>query len=101
VVAVIPLAHYERFFEGASKQRYYRLLFSAEKIELRGDPNPEKAFFEAGIYIVDHVDRLIAVWDGKPAQGLGGTADIVSYAQANKHPILHLNTTQRSTKWIS
>jgi hypothetical protein len=100
VVAVIPLVDYERFFEGSGRETYDRLLLSAEKIELRGDSDPQKAFFEAGRYIVDHVDRLIAVWDGKPAQGVGGTADIVSYAETSRRPTLHLDTAHHSKKWI-
>ena len=100
VMAVIPLVDYERFFEGSSRQWYNRLLMSAEKIELRGDADPQKAFFAAGRYIVDHVDRLIAVWDGKPAQGVGGTADIVSYAKTTRCPTLHLDTAHRSKNWI-
>ncbi|WP_041624991.1 hypothetical protein [Stackebrandtia nassauensis] len=26
-------------------------------------------------------DQLIAVWDGQPARGYGGTADVVDYAR--------------------
>ena len=100
VMAVIPLHGYERFFEGANRQAYDRLLSRADKIELPGDPNPEKAFLEAGKYVVDHVDRLVAVWDGKPAQGLGGTADIVAYARSKKRPVLHLDTASHSKEWI-
>jgi hypothetical protein len=101
LVAVVPLDRYERFLEGASRQAYDRLLLSsAEKVERPGDPNPEKAFLEAGKYIVDQVDRVIAVWDGKPSRGLGGTADIVAYAKSKKRPVLHLNTASHSNSWI-
>ncbi|MEV5731635.1 hypothetical protein AB0N50_38930 [Streptomyces pharetrae] len=31
--------------------------------------------------LVGVVDELLAVWDGKPARGYGGTADVVAYAQ--------------------
>lgn len=100
LVAVIPLENYERFFDDASKQAYERLLPRAEQILLKGGSDPEKAFFDAGKYIVDNTDELIAVWDSKPAQGLGGTADIVSYARANGRPILHLDPIGRSRRLI-
>jgi len=29
----------------------------------------------------------VAVWDGKPARGVGGTADIVSYARQKGVPV--------------
>jgi hypothetical protein len=30
---------------------------------------------------------LIAVWDGLPARGLGGTADVVAYAKQCGRPV--------------
>jgi hypothetical protein len=35
----------------------------------------------AGAIVADRCERLIAVWDGRPALGLGGTGDVVRYAQ--------------------
>ena len=35
----------------------------------------------AGKSIVDSCEMLIAIWDGKPARGLGGTGDVVRYAR--------------------
>jgi hypothetical protein len=35
---------------------------------------------EGGKVVVDRAEVLIAVWDGLPARGLGGTADVVAYA---------------------
>jgi hypothetical protein len=40
---------------------------------------------------VDKSDMLIAIWDGKPAAGLGGTADAVGYALERRIKILQLN----------
>ncbi len=34
---------------------------------------------------------MIAVWSGKPAQGLGGTADIVKYSIENKKTVWHVD----------
>lgn len=41
----------------------------------------EQAHLAAGQAVVDRSERLVTVWDGKPARGIGGTADIVSYAR--------------------
>jgi len=40
-----------------------------------------EAYARAGRYVVDHCDVLIALWDGKPEDGPGGTAEIVRYAR--------------------
>jgi len=37
--------------------------------------------------MVDEADELYAVWDGKPARGYGGTADVVAYAREHGTPV--------------
>lgn len=51
----------------------------------------EESYFEAGKTVVNTIDFLIAVWDGKPSRGLGGTADVVEYAQECYKRVVHLN----------
>ncbi len=48
------------------------------------------AYKAAGEYVVDHCDVLIAVWDGEPARGRGGTAEIVQYALAQDRPVIRV-----------
>ncbi|MDH4462347.1 MAG: hypothetical protein QE277_13055 [Flectobacillus sp.] len=40
-----------------------------------------EAYLAVGKYLVDECDILVAVWDGKSAQGKGGTGDVVEYAK--------------------
>lgn len=40
--------------------------------------------------LVALVDELLAVWDGQPARGFGGTADVVRYAQRHGTPVRRL-----------
>jgi hypothetical protein len=56
-----------------------------DQAELRRD-----AYKEVGEYVVDHCDVLIAVWDGQPARGRGGTAEVVKYAQEQNRPIIRV-----------
>jgi hypothetical protein len=47
------------------------------------DNSPEtrnEAYLATGKHLVDECDILLAVWDGQPAKGKGGTGDIVEYA---------------------
>lgn len=46
-----------------------------------------EAYELAGRHVVDHCDVLIALWNGKPASGRGGTAAIVQYARARACPL--------------
>jgi len=81
---VIPSDGYESTFTQPEDLRSYRrLLAGATTVVTLSFPEPsEAAFFAAGKAVVDECDVLFAVWDGKPAQGLGGSADIVSYARS-------------------
>ena len=48
------------------------------------------AYANAGRYVVDHCDLLIAVWNGEPSRERGGTAEIVQYALKQNRPILRV-----------
>jgi hypothetical protein len=92
VTAVIPIEHYEQFFEGEALANYFRLLALCDQLALKGPvDDPDKAFFAAGTFVADSCDLLFAVWDGQPAEGFGGTADIVDYARRVHRRVLHIN----------
>ena len=42
---------------------------------------------DASVEMLKDADLLIAVWDGLPARGLGGTADVVAYARDHGIPV--------------
>ncbi len=80
---VVPCKRYGATFGGPDLLRFRELLGRAARIETLAHPEPsEEAFLEAGHRVADLCDVLIAVWDGEPARGLGGTADVVGYAKS-------------------
>lgn len=81
---IVPSEGYETTFpESDDLNRFRLLLKTADRVETLNYPEPSKeAFFAAGHRVVDNSDLLVAVWDGKPAEGRGGTADIVHYARS-------------------
>ena len=46
-----------------------------------------------GKFVVDAVDYLVAVWDGRPAASSGGTADVVVYAEKKGRPVFRIDPT--------
>ncbi len=92
-IAIIPSDGYETTFQNTyDLDRYRELLRNAtEKLQLPFEKPSETAFYEAGKKIANLSDMLLAIWDGKPAKGLGGTGDIVEYALSIKKPVVHLN----------
>jgi hypothetical protein len=86
---VLPSSHYEKTFTKSGRRDYELLIKQATKIEvLPFDEPSEEAYMAAGFRIVDTAELLLAVWDGQPARGLGGTADVVGYAHAKGTPVV-------------
>lgn len=95
--AAIPFADYERTFAAEDVKKYRRILLKAESVKILDPQNSdEDAYLAAGMQIVDDADVMIAVWNGLPAKGKGGTADIVSYASAKRVPVIHINPLDRT-----
>jgi hypothetical protein len=96
---VVPFDGYERTFtDKAAKREFDRLLRGASKVDiLKKSGTDEEAYLAAGKLLVDRSDTVIAVWNGKPASGLGGTADIVLYAREHGKNVVHLNPTDHRT----
>ena len=56
---------------------YRRLLAAAsDTTHLSYSTPDEEAYDAAEKWVAEHCDVLIAVWDGREARGLGGTADV-------------------------
>ncbi|WP_327700090.1 hypothetical protein [Streptomyces sp. NBC_00459] len=89
VTAVIPGMDYEAHLGDADTRAAYRRLLDScrTQVNLPEEATHEEAYFAAGRWIVDHADRLVAVWDGQPARGLGGTGDVVAYARRTGVPV--------------
>ena len=104
---ILPLCekeYLEDFQSIESKQGFKSLFMKADYLHtlneepLKGTIPDEllaeakkQAYEDTGRYIVDHSDVLIALWDQSPAQGKGGTADIVEYAKTVKCPLYTIN----------
>jgi hypothetical protein len=85
LVAVLPLGadDYATDFP-ATVEEFDRLLGAASRIEVCGPDDRgsrESAYERAGMKIVESCDVLIALWDGGPSGGRGGTAEIVAAAR--------------------
>ncbi|MER6449964.1 hypothetical protein DEJ51_06830 [Streptomyces venezuelae] len=89
LTVVIPSGDYENTFEGVEARARYQGLKNRATQEVRMDfaRSTDEAYYAAGTYIADSCDRLVAVWDGQPARGHGGTAEIVAYARALGKPV--------------
>ena len=66
-------------------------------LELPGDPDDSlDAYIMTGRATVAHCDVLIAVWDGKPPRGRGGTGEVVQLALTRGTAIIHVPINPKS-----
>jgi hypothetical protein len=96
LVAVLPFpraVYLQDFPDERSKQDFMRLLAAAaEVVELDGvassDEDRNAAYSAVGEAVVARSDLIFALWDGRPANGPGGTGEIVTYARRRGCPVL-------------
>ena len=80
------------FKASESKAEFERFLGQATHVKTlaRAGPRPQ-AYAAVGRYVVDNCDVLIALWNGQPAAGAGGTAEIVAYAREKRRPLFRID----------
>jgi hypothetical protein len=97
---VLPLDkndYLQDFRTEASKKEFDDLLAKAGSIRtLSCQESRVEAYEQAGRYIVDRCDVLVAIWDGKPAEGRGGTQEIIQYARDIHCPLILIQTNKPS-----
>jgi hypothetical protein len=82
------------FPEPASRAEFRDLLARAREIDVIPSAGSRRANFEsAGLAMLERIDVLLALWDGEPARGQGGTAEIVAYAETRGLPVVWIATT--------
>lgn len=102
LLAVVPCSGYESTFDSEKLQNYKKLLEkSLDKVELNFSEPSEEAFYAAGEKVLELSDILVAVWNGKPAKGLGGTGDIVDLAIKQNKQVIHINPDTKKVIKIS
>jgi len=98
LTVIVPFAEYEtKFAEGTDRDSYKRLLAKADTVEvLQSAGSNREAYFKAGKQVANRSELLIAVWDGRPAAGLGGTAGVVEYVRQCGRPLVHIDPVSRT-----
>lgn len=89
----------ENFAPGPARELYLELRQQSRRVvELPYPRRTNGAYMALGYWLVDTCDLLIAAWNALPARALGGTADVVNYAQAQGCRVIHIHTVQRTTR---
>jgi hypothetical protein len=88
-----PAAEFRADFDEASWQRTVRIMENAISLEVTGrHESRSEQYYDCGIQTVAESQLLVALWDGQPARGAGGTQEMVSYARKTGHPIAWIHS---------
>jgi hypothetical protein len=96
--AVLPFADIERSFSPEDVPAFRELVRQATVEVLDVHRTDEDAYLAAGQRVVELSDIVLAVWNGKPAKGKGGTADVVAYAIRQGVPLIHFDPISRTVR---
>jgi hypothetical protein len=89
--AILPfaLADFRDDFTDDEWSHATNLLGHAVSVEIsESQEDRTAAYLSCGLRTVDGADLILAVWDGNPARGIGGTAEIVEYARTKNKPLI-------------
>ena len=87
-VAVLPMekAEYEEDFKSAeSLAEFHYMLSKAQQtvtlssVSGEGSLGRDSQYAQLGLFISNHCQVLLTLWDGKPFDAVGGTAQVVNY----------------------
>lgn len=90
VLLPLPEADYlEDFATPASRAQFHALMAAARSVAVVPGTEPSRAaaYERVGRAVVEGCDVLLALWDGEPGAGRGGTAEIVHYARGRGVPV--------------
>jgi hypothetical protein len=85
---IVPAEKYRDDLPADHHATYDALMAQAANVtRLDHVESDSDAHMEASMVMLDRADELLAVWDGQPARGYGGTADIVEVARQRGMPV--------------
>jgi len=94
----MPKGEYmQSFTTDRAKHEFEKLLSRADQmISLPSCTSPEEAYASMGRFLVEKCSLLVAIWDGKPALGTGGTGQVVGWARSLGLPLAWIHALNAS-----
>lgn len=80
----------------------YELNNTYDQKEIKQNADTRNMLYKnVGEHVVENSDIIVAIWDGKPSNGVGGTAEIVEYAKKKNKIILYINSETGEVKQLT
>jgi hypothetical protein len=95
----LPAVDFRKDFKPDEWRQAEALLARAETVQVMATGGArEEAYLDCGIEVVNTCDVLMALWDGEPARGRGGTAEVVAYARELGRPLIVIDPETGATR---
>ena len=97
-----PAEQFRSDFDDTSWLRTVRIMENAISVEVTGTLESQtEQYYDCGIQTVAESQLLVALWDGLPARGAGGTQEMVSYARKTHHPVAWIHSETGELQWLN
>ena len=90
LVVVLPYPGHDKQWDPRSRERLSFLIQHSSKCVTVGRNAGQESFMQRNRYMVDHVDCLLAVYDGKQ-DSRSNTMQTVNYARKKNLPIIYIH----------
>ncbi|MGP4024360.1 hypothetical protein [Actinomadura sp. 3N407] len=88
IEVIVPAEHYLAGLPGEHHAEYRKFIAQATQVHrMPYTESTSEAHMAASQHMLTLADELWAVWDGQPARGYGGTADVVQAAHDLNKPV--------------
>ena len=93
VLLPLPPSEFRTDFSAADWAGAGELIARAEHVRVIAENGSrEDAYLDCGMETVNESDVLLVLWDGEPARGKGGTADVIAYARELGKPLVLIDS---------
>jgi len=97
-----PAEQFRADFDDTSWLRTVRIMENAISVEVSGrHETRNEQYYDCGIQTVAESQLLMALWDGLPSRGAGGTQEMVSYARKTGHPVAWIHSETGELQWLN
>jgi len=102
ILLPMPKEQFREDFDDPTWQRVEHVLRQAMSVEVTGgELSRDERYYECGIETVQKSRMLLALWDGEPSRGLGGTEQIYKFAESEGRPIVWINSQTGEIKHLN
>lgn len=97
-----PAEQFREDFDEDSWLRTERILKAAISVEVTGSSrNRDERFYDCGIQTVEESQLLVALWNGERSRGVGGTQEMVAFAEQTGHPVAWIHSETGELKHLN